>query len=142
VKINDFSLQKLGKLGAGQKISDFIEFTIGSGNLSEVRMIIEINPDNQQPELHQFNNTLTKQFGVQRDNTNPLLDIYFDGVRIMDGDIVSPKPEILVTLEDDNTFLPVTDPNLFRNQTGHRQKSSPDHTCQQPSNQVYPCWWQ
>lgn len=107
------AFKKLGKLGVGQKLSDFIEFTIGSGNLSEVRMIIEINPDNHQPELHQFNNTLTKQFGVQRDNTNPLLDIYFDGVRIMDGDIVSPKPEILVTLEDDNTFLPVTDPNLF-----------------------------
>jgi hypothetical protein len=105
--------KKIGKLSPGQKISDIIEFTIGAGNLSDVRMIIEINPDNQQAELHQFNNTLTKQFGVQRDNTNPLLDIYFDGVRIMDGDIVSPKPEILITLEDDNTFLPVTDPNLF-----------------------------
>jgi hypothetical protein len=105
--------KKIGKLGIGQKISDFIEFTIGAGNLTDVRMIIEINPDNHQPELNLFNNTLTKQFGVQRDQTNPLLDIYFDGVRIMDGDIVSPKPEILITLEDDNTFLPVTDPNLF-----------------------------
>lgn len=105
--------KKLGNLGAGQKISDFFEFTIGAGNLSNVRLIIEINPDNNQPELHKFNNTLTKQLGVNRDQTNPLLDVFFDGIRIMDGDIVSPKPEILVTLEDDNTFLPVTDPNLF-----------------------------
>jgi len=105
--------KKLGKLGAGQKISDFFEFTIGAGNLSNVRLVIEINPDNNQPELHKFNNTLTKQLGVNRDQTNPLLDVFFDGIRIMDGDIVSPKPEILVTLEDDNTFLPVTDPNLF-----------------------------
>ena len=50
----------------------------------------------------------------------------------MDGDIVSPKPEILITLEDDNTLLPVTDPNLFeikldtgRNQTIDIPMNSP-----------------
>ncbi|MBK8515183.1 MAG: hypothetical protein IPL55_02465 [Saprospiraceae bacterium] len=105
--------KKLGKLLSGQKISDMIEFNIGAGNITDVRLIIEINPDNNQPELNLFNNTLTVQFGVKRDQTNPLLDILFDGIHIMDGDIVSPKPEILITLEDDNTLLPVTDPNLF-----------------------------
>ncbi|MBL0024723.1 MAG: hypothetical protein IPO98_06720 [Saprospiraceae bacterium] len=105
--------KKLGKLLSGQKISDMIEFNIGAGNITDVRLIIEINPDNNQPELNLFNNTLTVQFGVKRDQTNPLLDILFDGIHIMDGDIVSPKPEILITLEDDNKLLPVTDPNLF-----------------------------
>jgi hypothetical protein len=105
--------KKLGKLLAGQKLSDAIEFTVGAGNTREIRMVIEINPDNQQPELNSYNNTLTKQFGIGQDKTNPLLDVVFDGIHIMDGDIVSPRPEIMVTLEDDNVFLPVTDPNLF-----------------------------
>lgn len=105
--------KKLGKLDAGQTLSDVIEFPIPAGTTSEIRFIIEINPDNAQPELHHFNNVLTKLFNVSRDKDNPLLDVYFDGIHIMDGDIVSPKPEILITLEDENTLLPVTDPNLF-----------------------------
>ncbi|MGB4839546.1 MAG: hypothetical protein WBP08_11165, partial [Saprospiraceae bacterium] len=63
--------KKLGKLLSGQKISDMIEFNIGAGNITDVRLIIEINPDNNQPELNLFNNTLTVQFGVKRDQTNP-----------------------------------------------------------------------
>jgi len=105
--------KKLGKLHAGQKISDLIEFSITTGNTNQVRFIIEINPDSSQPELHHFNNVLTKQLNVAKDNFNPLLQVYFDGIHIMDGDIVSPNPEILVILEDDNLYLPVTDPNLF-----------------------------
>jgi len=105
--------KKLAPLKAGQKINDIIEFDIPAGNINDIRFVIEINPDGQQPELHSFNNVLTKQFNISKDDKNPLLDVFFDGIRIMDGDIVSPKPEILITLEDDNKFLPITDPNLF-----------------------------
>jgi len=75
---------------------------------------------------------LKKSFEIKGDKSNPLLDIYFDGVHIMDGDIVSPKPEILVTLKDDNNLLPITDPTLFevkldtgRNQIQEIPMSSP-----------------
>ncbi len=77
------------------------------------QFIIEVNPNNDQPEQFHPNNYLLKQFNVNPDITNPLLDIYFDGIHIMDGDIVSPKPEIKISLKDDNLFLPITDPNLF-----------------------------
>lgn len=107
------SYKKLRPLGVGDKISDVAEFSIGTGNLSDVRIIIEINPEQNQPELYTFNNVLSKQFDVAKDDDNPLLDIYFDGLRIMDGDIVSPKPEILVTLSDENNLLPIADPTLF-----------------------------
>ncbi len=126
------SYKKLKPLGIGEKINDIASFIIGAGNLSDVRIIIEINPNQNQPELHTFNNILTKQFGISKDKDNPLLDVYFDGIRIMDGDIVSPKPEILVTLTDDNTYLPIVDPNLFelkidtgRNQIWEIPMSSP-----------------
>jgi hypothetical protein len=125
--------KKLGKLGIGQKINDFIEFTVEAGNTKEVRFIIEINPGTAQPELYSFNNVLTKQYNVAKDKQNPLLQVFFDGIQIMDGDIVSPKPEIMVLLEDENTFLPVTDPNLFeikldtgRNQLIEIPMSSPE----------------
>jgi len=129
---SNVTYKKLRPLGIGEKISDVVEFIIGTGNLSDVRIIIEINPDQDQQELYTFNNVLSKQFDVAKDDDNPLLDIYFDGVRIMDGDIVSPKPEILVTLSDENNLLPITDPSLFevkldtgRNQIMEIPMSSP-----------------
>jgi hypothetical protein len=105
--------KKLKPLKAASSIDDIIEFTIGTGSTSEISLIIEINPDQNQPELYNFNNTLTQQFGVAKDTDNPLLQIAFDGIQIMDGDIVSPAPEICITLTDDNTFLPITAPESF-----------------------------
>ncbi|MFN8338150.1 MAG: C25 family cysteine peptidase [Saprospiraceae bacterium] len=105
--------KRLKPLSANEKISDVAEFTIGTGSLTDVKVNIEINPNLDQPELHTFNNVIFKQFGVERDITNPLLDVYFDGVRIMDGDIISPKPEIMVTLKDDNTLIPISNAEVF-----------------------------
>ncbi len=46
---------------------------------------------------------------VLSDQSNPILEVTFDGSFIMDGDIVSPSPQILVRLKDDNTTLKKTD---------------------------------
>lgn len=105
--------KRLKPLGANEKISDIAEFTIGTGSLTDVKVNIEINPNQDQPELNTFNNIIFKQFGVEKDITNPLLDVYFDGIKIMDGDIISPKPEIMITLKDDNTLIPITNPEVF-----------------------------
>lgn len=107
------NFKKLKPLQPGEKLIDIAEFTVGSGNFSEIRFFIEVNPNQTPKELYTFNNVLSKQYKVAKDKDNPLLDVYFDGIKIMDGDIVSPKPEILVTLADDNDFLPITDPELF-----------------------------
>ncbi|HEY8402166.1 MAG TPA: hypothetical protein VIK89_12945 [Cytophagaceae bacterium] len=63
-----------------------------------------VNP-RLQPEEYYTNNMLETSFFVQRDETHPVLDVVFDGVHIMDGDIVSPSPLITVTLKDENLFL-------------------------------------
>ena len=39
---------------------------------------------------------------VSTDRRNPVLDVAFDGVYIMDGDIVSPSPRINILVRDDN----------------------------------------
>ncbi|HYG40011.1 MAG TPA: C25 family cysteine peptidase [Cytophagales bacterium] len=64
-----------------------------------------VNP-RLQPEENYFNNviTLNKYLNVDKDNANPILDVVFDGVHIMDGDIVSPSPLITITLKDENQY--------------------------------------
>ena len=73
---------------------------------------IEFNPDKDQPESNYLNNFLYKQFYVMADSTNPFMDVTFDGVRILNNDIVSSKPHIQVKLSDDAKWALLTDPNL------------------------------
>jgi hypothetical protein len=58
-----------------------------------------------QPEQFHFNNIAELRFLTVQDLENPVLDVTFDGIHILDGDIVSARPEILVTLDDENTTL-------------------------------------
>ena len=55
-------------------------------------MYLEINPDNDQPEQYHFNNFVYRDFYVLADSLNPLLDVTFDGVHILNRDLVSAKP--------------------------------------------------
>jgi hypothetical protein len=58
-----------------------------------------------QPELTHINNILQIPFVVVGEDVNPILDVTFDGRRIMNEDIVSPNSEILITLKDENPYL-------------------------------------
>lgn len=70
---------------------------------------IFFNPEMAQPEVSLANNYLSIPFQVITDNLNPLLDVTFDGRHIMNGEIVSPNPTILITSKDENKFLLQTD---------------------------------
>lgn len=72
-------------------------------------LYVMFNPDNNQPEQYLYNNFLYKNFYVKVDNFNPLLDVTFDGVHILNKDIVAAKPKILVKLKDESHFLLLTD---------------------------------
>ncbi|MCF0206931.1 MAG: hypothetical protein HUK15_05835, partial [Bacteroidales bacterium] len=80
---------------------------------------VEFNPINEatgtyyQPEQYHYNNIATKYFYVTADNKNPLLEVSFDGKFIMNGEIVSAKPEILITLKDENKYIALNDTSLF-----------------------------
>ncbi|MFH1004696.1 MAG: C25 family cysteine peptidase [Bacteroidota bacterium] len=76
---------------------------------------IEANPFNahHQSEQYHFNNIGTSLFNVSADAINPVLDVTFDGVHIMNGDIVSAKPTIAVKLKDENKFLALNDTSDF-----------------------------
>ena len=72
-------------------------------------IFVEVNPNNAQPEQYHFNNILFKNLFVKSDKFNPLLDVTFDGVHILNQDIVSGKPHILVNLKDESRFLALSD---------------------------------
>jgi hypothetical protein len=83
---------------------------------------MEVNPysgqfgELDQPEQFHFNNLLQIPFNVIQDDKNPILDVTFDGRHILNGDIVNPFSEILITLKDDNPLLVmdnINDTTLF-----------------------------
>lgn len=75
---------------------------------------MEVNPNNDQLEQYHFNNIGEVKFNVLADKTNPLLEVTFDGIRILNGDIVSAKPFIQITLLDENKFIAMEDTSLIK----------------------------
>lgn len=76
-------------------------------------LYLEVNPDNDQPEQYVFNNFLYRDFYVRADNTNPFLDVTFDGIHILNDDIVSAKPHIQIRLKDEAKHLLLNDTSLL-----------------------------
>jgi hypothetical protein len=88
--------------------------TYGSAGINS--LWVEANPfgNAHQLEQYHFNNIAEVKFNVMRDDVNPILDVTFDGVHILDGDIVSGKPNINIQLHDENKFLALNDTSNFR----------------------------
>ncbi|GAB3413735.1 putative type IX secretion system sortase PorU2 [Niabella aquatica] len=84
-------------------------------------VFLEFNPDGgyHQPEQHQFNNFISKNFYVRGDSTSPYLDVTFDGVHILNRDIISGKPQILMKLTDDAKYLLLNNTDLVKVQLKH-----------------------
>jgi len=73
---------------------------------------VDVNPEQNakhQLEQYHYNNVARIGFMVEKDKINPLLDVTFDGNHILNGDIISAKPTILITLKDENKFLALND---------------------------------
>ncbi|HLK31327.1 MAG TPA: hypothetical protein VKT28_22295, partial [Puia sp.] len=77
-------------------------------------LFLDVNPNNDQPEQFHFNNFMYKNFYVGTDKTNPLMDVTFDGVHILNQDIVSAKPHIVIKLTDESKYLLLTDTSLAK----------------------------
>lgn len=87
-----------------------VSFSIDTKSLGGLNTLyVAVNPDDDQPEQYFFNNFLYKNFYVYDDRLNPLLDVTFDGIHILNRDIVSAKPHIEIKLKDENQFLALND---------------------------------
>jgi hypothetical protein len=76
-------------------------------------VFINFNPDYDQLEQHLFNNFAFWNLYVKPDSLNPLLDVTFDGIHILNRDIVSSKPDIIVKLKDEAKWMILDDSSLL-----------------------------
>lgn len=75
--------------------------------------LLEINPEQDQPEQYHFNNIAIRSFYVRPDSTDPTLDVTFDGVHILNQDIVSAQPAIQMRLNDNSRWMLLNDTALI-----------------------------
>ncbi|MCC3159458.1 C25 family cysteine peptidase [Hymenobacter sp. 15J16-1T3B] len=83
-------------------------------NVSAVRgaATIRIIANSQElPEQVYYNNELNLSFTAPNITVPPVLDVAFDGTHILNGDIVSPNPEVLVEVRYEDKRRPLTDPS-------------------------------
>jgi hypothetical protein len=109
------------------------------GRSGKQQLLIEINPTEtqpDQPELYHFNNIGALNFFVQGDRRNPLVDVTFDGIRILNGDLVSAKPQIVIALRDENPNLPLLDTATMEVFLQYPNQFSRDSARRIPSDQM------
>jgi hypothetical protein len=103
-----------------------LHYTIPTRDLSGLNtLFIEFNPDEDQPEMFHYNNVVFREFLVRQDNYNPLIDVTFDGVHIMNRDIVSAQPKVLIKLKDESRYLALTDTSVLKLQLRYPDEVNP-----------------
>ena len=85
--------------------SNPVEYTIDTKHLLFENSITAYS-ENKNREYFYFNNLIDRKFFVARDSTRPIFDVKFDGQEILNNDIVSSKPEVVIRLAD-NSPLPL-----------------------------------
>ena len=82
--------------------------TIGITGLNDFSL--SVNPRIER-ELYYDNNLITYRnfLEVAGDQTDPFIEVLFDGRQIINGDIVSPDPSITIKIRDENPYLRLTD---------------------------------
>jgi len=104
--------KKYKKLNGNDTLNATFTFDPGAYPGIDV-LFVEANPDNNQPEQYHPNNLGYITLRVNRDEFNPFIDVTFDGVHILDKDIVSAKPFIKISLRDENKYLALDDTSLL-----------------------------
>ncbi len=103
---HDLPLQKIAPIAPNSVDTlQITNTTVGYKGVNNLWMELNaFGPGHRVEEAH-FNNYSQRSYEVTGDKINPLLDVTFDGVHVMDGDIVSAKPQVVITLKDENRFL-------------------------------------
>jgi len=107
---------KLDSLRVNQYLIAGVTMDSTFGLAGQNSLWVEVNPFNamHQLEKYHFNNLAEIRFNIERDIMNPILDVTFDGIHILNGDVVSGKPNIAVQLHDENKFLALNDTSKFK----------------------------
>ena len=104
---SEIKLFKIKALSANDSVKISIPIQT-AGQVGENTLSIFFNPQIQ-PEQIYNNNSVDYKFEVIPDKINPILSVTFDGKQIQNNEIVSAKPEIMISLKDENLFRIRTD---------------------------------
>ncbi len=96
--------------------------TKGLGGVYQYELLV--NRDYEQAEQLLINNAAIFNFVIQKDIINPLLDVTFDGRHIVNNEIVSPNPTILIVSKDENKLLLQNDTSTFSLQLKYPNSST------------------
>ena len=103
------SYPRQDSLRVGETIRDTITLpSLSYGGYNS--LWVEVNPYisgsiKDQPEQYHFNNIGQIPFFTIEDEENPILDVTFNGQHLLNGDIIDPKSQIVITLKDENPYL-------------------------------------
>ncbi|MBB6612079.1 hypothetical protein H7F15_13600 [Pontibacter sp. Tf4] len=105
------------------------------------KITLYVNP-RLQPEQNYFNNIYVVPFKV-KSKLHPIMDVAFDGVHIMDGELISPSPVVSVTVKDENRYAFLEDASgmsvVLIDQTGIQTELSLDKTSESVEHvEVFP----
>lgn len=75
---------------------------------------LEVNKNRNIIEHEYRNNSAQFAFEVEKNKEYGLLNVTFDGIHIMNNDIVSSQPDIKIELESKGGFLLIEDPSMFK----------------------------
>lgn len=73
-----------------------------------------LQPLQAHKDIYALNNSFSLPIRIEKDQHQPVLEVSIDGKRILDGEIVSPKPLITILSKDDNPYLKLNDTNLVK----------------------------
>jgi hypothetical protein len=103
-KVENFTI-KLPAVKAGEQAEFTVEFN-SIGRPGETELEVFANPRILREQTFRNNQIdLGVAFEVEGDNSTSLLDVNFDGVYIMDGDLVSPNVMVTALLKNDQTLI-------------------------------------
>ncbi len=105
-------LQTIPPLGQDESKTISLEMETRS-QIGNQLVSVELNPDFKPEQLH-TNNYLDLTYHIYGDKLNPVVEVTFDGRRILDGEIVSSRPVIQVRLKDENQYLLLTDTSAIK----------------------------
>jgi hypothetical protein len=99
-----------GDTAAFNQANPLFRVPVGTKSLSGANTIyVMVNPNDAQPEFTLANNFLYRNFYVLSTTTNENLDVTFDGLHILNNDIVSAKPNIVIHLNSDSKYILLSD---------------------------------
>ncbi len=80
-----------------------------AGNLTGIYLIAD--PESRADELYRFNNKRRVALRVGEDKVPPYAEVFADGIRVMNGDVVAPETHFDIVIND-NSRLPIDSANI------------------------------